>query len=264
MTRLDLTLILQKITDRASYSFSRSSMRNSLKVFLANGPIPNTVIDVGAAYGTPDLYSNFPDAHLVFLEPLKEFQYDLQSIKDSRGKCTIIQAGASSKTGKGLINVHSDLVGSSVFFERNEEVDINGIQREIDFIRLDEMAIDLRLEPPYLIKVDTQGSEMNVIEGASSILESTCGIIMELSLFEFFEKAPLFHEVVTYMQSLEFIVYDIVELKYRPYDSALGQVDVLFVPINSNQRKFQGYASPEQRIRVNSQIKQFLRGKKIV
>ena len=35
--------------------------------------IPGTVIDVGVAWGTPDLYEAFPASKFYLVEPLKEF-----------------------------------------------------------------------------------------------------------------------------------------------------------------------------------------------
>lgn len=33
---------------------------------------PATVLDVGAARGTPELYASFPNAHLVLIDPVSE------------------------------------------------------------------------------------------------------------------------------------------------------------------------------------------------
>ena len=45
-----------------------------------NGFNPYTIIDVGVAKGTPDLYDVFPDSFFYLIEPLKEFESDLIKI----------------------------------------------------------------------------------------------------------------------------------------------------------------------------------------
>src|SRR3989442_12701698 len=42
------------------------------------GFAPATVIDVGAAYGTPALYAAFPDAYHVMIEPLADYEPSLR------------------------------------------------------------------------------------------------------------------------------------------------------------------------------------------
>ena len=38
----------------------------------ATGLRPGTIVDVGVAYGTPELYAAFPDARLLLVETLRE------------------------------------------------------------------------------------------------------------------------------------------------------------------------------------------------
>ena len=42
-----------------------------------------TVVDVGVAYGTPALYTAFPDAYFFLFEPVAEFEPHLKSILTS-------------------------------------------------------------------------------------------------------------------------------------------------------------------------------------
>lgn len=41
---------------------------------------PQKVVDVGAACGTFELYKKFPEANHFLIEPLEEFEKDLQNI----------------------------------------------------------------------------------------------------------------------------------------------------------------------------------------
>lgn len=72
----------------------RVSMAEVLDHFAALGFSPATVIDVGVASGTPALYTRFPNARHLLIEPLEEFEERLQTIC-SRYDAEYVLAAAS-------------------------------------------------------------------------------------------------------------------------------------------------------------------------
>src|SRR3954449_6529991 len=67
------------LADRAGIEVRRkdSGVRRTPEAVLAHvkrlGFAPATVIDVGVAYGTPELYDAFPDARFLLVDPLEEY-----------------------------------------------------------------------------------------------------------------------------------------------------------------------------------------------
>ena len=56
---------------------------------------PRTVVDVGAAYGTPPIYEAFPQSFLVLIEPLKEYEpYLAEILEKYKGKYFLTALGA--------------------------------------------------------------------------------------------------------------------------------------------------------------------------
>ncbi len=51
----------------------RRSLAEVLAHARARGLRPGTLIDVGVAHGTPELYAAFPDARLLLVEPLADY-----------------------------------------------------------------------------------------------------------------------------------------------------------------------------------------------
>ena len=102
-----------------------------------------------------------------------------------------IIAAAAATPGNIIINVHPDLVGSSIYKEA-EDSDVNGIERRIPAITLDNICVERNAEKPYLIKIDTQGSELEVLKGAQTVLQNTELVILEVSFFDFFQGGPQF------------------------------------------------------------------------
>lgn len=206
---------------------------------------PNTVIDVGVAKGTFALYEAFPNAFHLLIEPLQEFEPSLRKILETY-KGGYIIAAANSQPGLLPFNVHTDHLGGSSFFKEAMGTDFDGTERTVNAVRIDDLLRENNLQGPYLIKVDTQGHELNVLEGALKTLEQTELIILEVSMFQFMVGAPQFHDVVVYMKNRGFVAYDIFGGAVRPLDGALGQIDMVFVKENGLFRRDHCYATSEQ------------------
>jgi FkbM family methyltransferase len=226
----------------------RTSMYGVLDQVTGFGFKPKTVIDVGVAYGTFELYENFPAANILLVEPLSEYEGDLQAICRKYG-AQYVMAGAGPQPGNITINVHPQLYGSSTLKESEGSI-ADGVPREIPVVAIDDLCRERNLAGPYLLKVDVQGAELHVLDGARKVLENTEVVILEVSLFEFFVGGPQLHEVVQYMKERGFVAYDIFGGYARPLDGALAQVDMTFVKEGGQFRKSNSFATPEQRKRL--------------
>jgi FkbM family methyltransferase len=260
--------ILKKIAEKigfeirrkqpGSHQIPRSSLYGCLQQALKNGLKPETVIDVGAADGTPPLYEVFPEANHILIEPLEEFTPNLSQLVTQLKKAEYIIAAATSKPGSILINVHPDLVGSSIYKEE-EDSNVNGVERIVNAVTLDDICRDRGTKGPYLIKIDTQGSELDVLIGAEEIFQETEFIVLEVSLFEFFKGGSQLDDCIKFMKERGFVVYDIFDLQYRLLDGAMSQVDMAFVRDNSCFRQFQFYATQEQRNQQYERLKNIVK-----
>lgn len=231
----------------------RTSFQGCLQNGIENGLNPQTVIDVGVATGTPELYKAFPDAFHLLIEPLRENLPYLEQWQKELKHCEYRLAVASNQVGETLINVHSDLVGSSLYKE-TEGASVDGNERTVRAVTLDTVCKNLNLSEPYLIKIDTQGSEIDVLEGATHILPKTQFVILEVSFFEFFQGAPTTWDYFEFMKQRSFVIYDIFDISYRLLDGAMSQVNMAFVQKDSIFRQVHSYASPEQRQAQNERI----------
>lgn len=237
--RFGLELRRKKDTERAT-------MMQCLAGAVKNGLRAETVIDVGAAYGTPALYELFLDARFILLEPLSEFAPALREIAAGLKHAECLVAAAASTPGKVILNVHPDLVGSSLYKEE-EGTHVDGLERTVPAVTLNDVCAERGTQPPYLIKIDTQGSELDVLDGADRIMAETEFIVMESSLFGFFKGGPQILDALLYMKERGFVLYDIFDLQYRPLDGAMAQVDLAFVREGSKFRASHAYATRKQR-----------------
>ncbi|HUD19667.1 MAG TPA: FkbM family methyltransferase [Patescibacteria group bacterium] len=230
--------------------------RTTLSEVLANisrlGFRPKTVIDVGVATGTYELYKTFPKARHFLIEPLREFESDLKQISAMYGAEYII-AAAGPRSGTMEINVHPDLLGSSVFKETDGSY-VDGIARNIPIITIDAQCRKKHMDGPYLIKIDVQGAELLVLEGAKNVLKQTEVIILEVHFFHFYKNAPQFFDIVNFLNKYGFVAYDIFGGYNRPIDYALASVDMVFVKENGVFRKSHSFAPRSLREKLNETV----------
>src|SRR5205823_5438411 len=120
------------------------------------------------------------------VEPLFENESALMELK-KKYRLDYIIAGAGSKDGTMKINVHSDhLEGSSLLKEQTAEFD--GTEREIPIKSLNKLREEYKLKGPFLLKIDTQGSELDILKGCTNIFSEVEYVILETSFFEFYKN----------------------------------------------------------------------------
>ncbi|MBI2404294.1 MAG: FkbM family methyltransferase [Gemmatimonadetes bacterium] len=207
------------------------------------GFVPRTVIDVGVADGTMDLYRAFPDARHVLVEPVEECRRYLHAICRQFPRVEYVLAAAAREPGRLVINVHQDVARSSAYWE-SDYLPGCVTTREVPAVTLDQIRRERALEPPMLLKIDVQGAELDVLAGADRTLDDTEYVVLETSLFEFFRGGPLLDEVIRYLSSRGFAVYDVLALQYRPFDGALTMVDVGFVKAGGALRRLHRFHPP--------------------
>jgi FkbM family methyltransferase len=210
---------------------------------------PETVVDVGVATDTEELYRHFPQARYLFVEPLAEFEPNLQALcKKYNGNYMLAAAGAED--GELVINVTNDLGGTSKFKTLEAEAgDYVMTPRTVPQFTLDSMWEGFELAGPALLKVDVQGAELEVLKGASACLNNFEFIVLEIGLIEQYVGQPIFHDYLNFMAERGFVTYDIIHTGFAE-TGLLAQIDMVFTKkdgkYRSNQRWFVDSASAKR------------------
>jgi FkbM family methyltransferase len=231
---------------RASTTWRRS-LPPILAHYRALGLAPATVIDVGVGPGTPDLYEGFPDAHLVLVEPLEPHEHwrpYLQRVREERS-ADVVMAAAGAEAGEIRISVDrapwcSSTLGPYVGESSEQE------WRTVPMVRLDDVAGELALNGPFVLKVDVEGAELEVLKGATNLLAATDLVLLELSLFELVPGTPLLHEVVAWMDQHGFVIGELYDGHTRLLDGSLARLDGAFVKADGQFRREHAYATADQ------------------
>tara|TARA_B100000795_G_scaffold239786_1_gene201625 strand:- start:69 stop:701 length:633 start_codon:yes stop_codon:yes gene_type:complete len=105
---------------------------------------------------------------------------------------------------------------------------------------LDDIVTKNNLPFPDFIKIDTQGSEIDILKGGKKVVENCNIILLECPIIQYNLGSPNLSEYIEYLNLINFVPYDICET--HNIDKVLIQIDILFVrksiikDINNDQK----------------------------
>ncbi len=100
---------------------------------------------------------------------------------------------------------------------RNFEVKGGG---RVKAITLDRFMVDQRIERLDYVKLDTQGSELNILKASASVTSKISVIKTEVGVFPMYEGQYLFHDVSAFLYDQGFELVDIqvaADCRVRPH-----------------------------------------------
>jgi FkbM family methyltransferase len=186
---------------------------------------PYRILDIGANIGQFHQLAKqtFPDAFIFSIEASSDCEPYLQQLTDNYyigllAKDTLEYDFYSRKdapTG----------TGNSIYRELTHFYS----EDQLEIIKQKGIKLDDLFEPDSefdLIKIDTQGSELDIITGGINLCKKAKGILLEVSLTQYNQGAPLYWEVLTFMKELGFRPEAILD-ESRNHGS--HQQDILFI-----------------------------------
>lgn len=190
---------------------------------------PAVVIDAGANVGqfAWAVAIAAPQARLHLFEPIPGCLEVAGAVLSSLGvdhKVHCVALGAEDGEGVFFVENHSDqsslLRPVSTRWKRQMTVPV----RTLDSVDLDGV---LSRPGPKLLKIDVQGSELAILNGASRTLPLIDHVLVELSLRETYVDQPLADEVVASLTNHGFVLSDLLSVLRSRSGQAI-QFDALF------------------------------------
>jgi len=199
---------------------------------------PKQIVDVGASNGqwTRECLEIFPNANYLLVDPLEENVASLKALQAEQKSVQFWHGALGSMPGWLPMHVHGDQSSFLV-----SEYASSGHERSVEIRTLDSFLGNELKSPPDLIKADVQGYEVEVLKGAERCMTAAEVLLLEVSYRMTYKGCPLAHEVISFVGSRGFRIYDICTYTQRPRDRELFQSDMIFVKSGSKVFEFEGY-----------------------
>jgi hypothetical protein len=146
----------------------------------------------------------------------------LTSFQQRTQRTTIEIAGVTDRPGEIFFPNDATSYGGAVFKEPAKRDNLERIKAT----SIDHEVERLCLAGPYAIKLDTHGTEVDILNGACNTLERTSFLCIETYNFIGQKRFP---QLVLDMEGRGFRCADMAEPLLRPGDNMLWQVDFYFM-----------------------------------
>lgn len=200
------------------------------------------LVDVGARGGISDRWRRFyQDIDVRGFEPDKK-ECDALNSQKWPYKAQFLPHALGARDGEKATLYITDPPGCSSLLRPNIELlshypygSTIRVKSEISLM-LSRMDSVLKGFLPDVIKIDTQGTELSILEGAGSLLDTTTAVELEVEFQEMYINQALFGDIDAFMKSNGFVLRGLRRTIWRrsaQYTHAAGgqlmHGDVLYV-----------------------------------
>jgi FkbM family methyltransferase len=194
-----------------------------------------TILDVGTNQGQfiRTALALIPNALVYGFEPNPEIIKYLENCDFKSEKVRIINLGCGREKSILSMNI-SKFSPSSSFFQIGQRhiVEFSGtdvektIDVQVDRLDITVQSLDAENQSTYLLKIDVQGFEMEVLAGATKILDKTLVVLCEANIAPLYTNQCSFESILGFMREHDFELVDMGE----PFRSKISQ-EILYVDL---------------------------------
>lgn len=180
---------------------------------------PLTVVDVGARWGAADTWAVLsPHVHVYGFDPDEEECARLNQLAAERSPRleTYVPAALGSTSETVTLYETKQPACSSIYPPLESLVrtvpvlaeDIVTVaEHQVTLRTLDDWCADQRIDHIDALKVDTQGSELGVLQGAAEMLRTVLWVEVEVEFNPIYDGQPLFGDVDAHLRSQGFVLW---------------------------------------------------------
>ena len=164
-------------------------------------------IHVGAHHGEEyDVYEKLNIKNKIFFEPVST---NFKILNENVGsKAILVNKAVGNENKKISINIETANNGQSnsilnpkLHLQQYPHIQFNSTE-EVDMVKLDDY-IENNNEYNF-INADVQGYELEVLKGASTLLQNIDYIMLEINRAEVYENCPMVEEIVSFLSNYGF------------------------------------------------------------
>ena len=210
----------------ARHKFTSNYLKNILDI--------DTVIDIGVGHGTPPLHDKEIASNFVLIDPQPVPPPVVEMIESFGGTVHCFQTALGDQREERTFYVHANMNHSNLHqhtstFSKLESAQASEATTPV--VPLDDLLEENKLElGRYAVKIDTEGSELAVIRGATKTLRNAAFVLIETSVKRRFQGAYKPSAIIAELAQLGLEPADFLNISLKtPW-----YIDILFAPWSSD------------------------------
>lgn len=197
---------------------------------------PVVIFDAGANNGsTTEKYRGlYPASTVHAFEPIPDMAALFEQRHAGNDRVILNRLALSDKAGEVSFNINKSPDTSSLLESASIGSSSDPLCQTVSTITvrtatIDDYCRDMNISRIDILKMDTQGSELNILRGASRMLaEQRVGLIFtEVYFKQQYQQQPLFDELFSFLRKMDFDLQDIYETQYNQRQLLWG--DAIFI-----------------------------------
>jgi FkbM family methyltransferase len=178
-----------------------------------------TMLDIGARDGFDrDLISLAGGIRAIGVEPEPREAERLECLSHTPWRAVKMMGCAiGARTGAATLYIPPSALGASLLPPNKSMLEEYGYEAlhktantvEVKVVTLDDLVADGAIKNAHYIKIDIEGSELDVLRSANRLLSTCQSIKVEVSFIEQRLGQSLAHEVISFLQASGFTLVDI-------------------------------------------------------
>jgi FkbM family methyltransferase len=241
--KLDLSLIglrLRKLLWLARRRDRRGLLRHRIAPSIEHddllvGRSFRSVVDVGANVGQFAIWAAdvLGAAHIVCVEPLPGAVVLLREVASGLAPCRvdIVNAALGSTPGRRTLHVTAAIDSSSLLPVTDAAATRTALHEtgteEVDVLVGDDVSSE-QFDGPLLVKLDVQGTELDVLAGMPKLLAAADAVLVEVSFKPLYEGQSDPSAVIAHLLGAGFSLTGAARVPGSSSPWALDQADLLF------------------------------------
>lgn len=242
MAKGDFKHQIQKLLGKTGYTLKRIDKGVSFDDPYAMqrgllGPDIDTIFEIGAADGTDteNYCRDYPQAHVYAFEPLDESFAKVEARVAANPRLKPFQLALSDREGEATFFVAEWDDSSSLLPPRETGSNFDAYQKTKGEQTVKTMTLDAfrdreGIDRIELLKVDAQGAELSILNGAEKTFDAGAidVVFIEVQFLPSYEGAARYDELATFLYSKGFHLHNFYDLQHN-HRGRLCWGDALFV-----------------------------------
>jgi FkbM family methyltransferase len=193
------------------------------------------VVDVGASVGqySQKMRDIGFKGSIHSFEPIKSCYEKMKNLFINDPNINCYHTALGDFDGESILNISNNIQSSSILKTVDNvpvyEDMVSAVGTETIKVQKLDTIFNGQLDGINFLKIDVQGFEMQVLQGAKNTLNSIDIIQIETSLSSLYDNGSLLDEVITFLRTYEFIPYNFIKGVFNNKSGQLYELDIFFV-----------------------------------